>query len=511
MNTPTILAIFLTICLAGAAESSAENHHGPDRGDGRYENPVMGGDYPDPSVVRVGEDFYLTHSSFEYYPGLLVWHSRDLVNWRPLCHALTDSVGSVWAPELVHHRNRYYIYFPAGGTNWVVTADRPEGPWSKPVDLKVRGIDPGHVVGPDGKRYLHLSDGFFVTLADDGLSVIGEPKRVYHGWRFPEEWNVECFCLESPKLTVRNGYYYLTVAQGGTAGPATSHMVASSRAKTPWGPWEHSPYNPIVHTRSKEERWWSRGHGTLVDDAAGNWWILYHAYEKGFHTLGRQMLMEPIEWTSDGWFRVPEGTDPARPIRKPAGDVVPSVLPLSDTFSGSRLGLQWQFFREYEPERLAFTPNGLVMRAEGKTPTDSTPLLCTPPDHAYEITVEAEISPGAVGGLLLFYSPETYCGVGVEKDGVITYMRGRPYVREANTVGTRVFLKVVNDSHEVSVYFSPDGRKWKKSDRSIDSSGYHHNTFGGFLSLRAGVFAGGEGTVTFRNFTFRALPTPGQE
>jgi xylan 1,4-beta-xylosidase len=136
----------------------------------------------------------------------------------------------------------------AGITNAVVYASSPEGPWSDPVDLKIGHIDPGHVADDQGNRYLHMSDGYFVPLARDGLSVTGEMKKVYDGWPFPEDYNVECFCLEAPKITKRNGYYYLTSAEGGTAGPATSHMVVSSRSRTPWGPWEHSPHNPIVHT-----------------------------------------------------------------------------------------------------------------------------------------------------------------------------------------------------------------------------------------------------------------------
>ena len=115
-----------------------------------YENPVLGGDYPDPSILKVGEDYYMTHSSFEYIPGLLVWHSTDLVSWKRVCHALSTYVGSVWAPDLIRHGELFYIYFPAGGTNWVVMAENPSGPWYEPVDLELPGfIDPGHAVGKD--------------------------------------------------------------------------------------------------------------------------------------------------------------------------------------------------------------------------------------------------------------------------------------------------------------------------------------------------------------------------
>ena len=306
-----IIVILLTISLSACSEGSETD---------TFKNPVLGGDYPDPSVIRDGNDYYMTHSSFNYYPGLLVWHSKDLIHWERVCHALHKNVGSVWAPDIIKHDDTWYIYFPAGGTNWVVTAGTPEGPWSEPVDLKLRGfIDPGHLTGPDGKRYLYLSKGFIIQLSDDGLSTVGEPVHNYSGWEFPKEWSTECFCLESPKSTVRNGLYYLTSAEGGTAGPATSHMVVSARSASPMGPFENSPFNPVVHTESREERWWSQGHGTLVDDVDGNWWIMYHGYEKNFHTLGRQTLMLPIEWTADDWFRVPEGINSGDNMPLPSG------------------------------------------------------------------------------------------------------------------------------------------------------------------------------------------------
>ena len=262
----------------------------------------------------------MTFSSFDAYPGLVVWHSRDLVNWTPIGPALRKNVGAVWAPDLVKHQGRYYIYFPGVGpyrSNYVVWADDIRGPWSDPIDLKIGRIDPGHAVGPDGRRYLFLSAGYRVALADDGLSVIGEPVKVYDGWPIPESYVIEGFAQEGPKILRRGDYYYMVLAEGGTAGPPTGHMIVAARSRSIDGPWENSPYNPIVRTRSGAEPWWSRGHGTLVEDAAGQWWMVYHAYEKDYLTLGRQTLLEPVEWTSDGWFRIRAG-DPARPIVKPS-------------------------------------------------------------------------------------------------------------------------------------------------------------------------------------------------
>lgn len=265
--------------------------------------PILPGDYPDPSIVRDGKDFYMTHSPFYYAPGFLIWHSQDLQNWEPVCRAVPEYEGSAMAPDLVKYKDRFYLYFPSAGTNWVIWADDIRGPWSEPVDLKVGGIDPGHIADSAGNRYLYVNNGEIIRLTDDGLATIGQKRRVYDGWAYPKEWETEGMYLESPKLIYHNGYYYLTSAEGGTAGPATSHMAVAARSKNVDGPWENSPYNPIVHTYSASEEWWSKGHGTLIDDAEGNWWIVYHAYRNGYHTLGRSTLIEPVEWTDDGWYR----------------------------------------------------------------------------------------------------------------------------------------------------------------------------------------------------------------
>lgn len=475
---------------------------------GFFQNPVLGGDYPDPSILRVGKDYYMTHSSFEYYPGLLVWHSTDLVNWVRVSHALTKYVGSVWAPDLIYHKGIYYIYFPAGGNNWVVTSKSPEGPWSDPVDLKLKGyIDPGHLVDKDGIRYLYLSKGYIVKLSDNGLSIAGEPKFIYGGWEFPKSWSTECFCLESPKSTIKDGYYYLTVAEGGTAGPATSHMVVSARSTSPYGPWENSPYNPIVHTESRNEKWWSQGHGSLVDDEQGNWWILYHAYEKGFHSLGRQTLMLPVIWTSDNWFRITEGVKSDDRIKTPKGSLSENNTGLSDKFSSNKSGLQWQFFKDYAPERIEVRDNEMHFKAKGTSFENSSPLLVNSADRKYEIIVEYTIDPGVTAGLCLYYNELANARIAVDTTNFTVFNQKSSKIRMKNLLGNHGYLKVLNDDNEVSFYFSNNGKNWSRVERSLDMTGFNHNVFGGFLSLRAGLYAFGNGKVKFRNFVYKKIET----
>lgn len=471
-----------------------------------YLNPVLGGDYPDPSVLRVDSNYYMTHSSFNYCPGLLIWHSTDLVNWTRISHALHKYVGSVWAPDFIKHGETYYIYFPAGGTNWVVTAKSPEGPWSDPIDLDLPGfIDPGHVADKDENRYLYLSEGYIVRLADDGLSTLGEPEHIYNGWEFPESWSTECFCLESPKSTIRDEYFHLIVAEGGTAGPATSHMVVSARARSPYGPFENSPYNPIIHTESRSERWWSQGHGSLVEDVDGNWWIIYHGYEKGFHTLGRQTLMLPIEWTEDQWFRVPEGIKCSDTINAPAVQISSFDTKLSDDFEDHKLGLQWQFYKNYKPSRVLLRNGKLLLQAEGHSFTESSLLLVNSSDKQYEVQVEYTIENGTKAGLCLFYHEAANVRIEVDSDKFTVYNQKKEKIKSRNRFGNHGFLRILNNANEVSFYYCPDGEEWKKLERTIEISGFNHNVFGEFLSLRIGIYAFGDGNVEYDNFIYKKL------
>jgi xylan 1,4-beta-xylosidase len=510
IKLPSVVLLLLMI-FSGEISSYAQQAQKPAKASAAsskafYQNPILGGDYPDPSILRDGKDYYMTHSSFEYYPGLLIWHSTDLINWKRVTYALNKNVGSVWAPDLIKHKDTYYIYFPAGGTNWVVTAKSPAGPWSEPVDLKLTGfIDPGHLVDKEGIRYLYLSKGYIIQLSEDGLATVGEPKIGYQGWQFPKEWSTECYCLESPKSTVRNGYYYQTVAEGGTAGPATSHMVVSGRSKSPFGPWENSPYNPIIHTESRADRWWSQGHGTLVDDVNGNWWIMYHSYEKNFQTLGRQTLMLPIEWTKDQWFRVPKGVSASAPIKRPAGSPMKSEIGLSDDFTSPTLGLQWHSFKNLPYDRINLKDGKLELQATGTSFETSPPLLVNSADRKYEVQVEYTLSEGTTAGLTLFYNEQGNMRISVDAQQFAVYNQKNRKITEKNQLGNHGFLRILNDENEISFYYSQNGKEWTRVERSIDATGFNHNIFGGFMSLRAGLFAFGEGKVQFDNFVYKKL------
>jgi xylan 1,4-beta-xylosidase len=502
MKKTIIITLLIQLSLLANAQYQTQTNS---KGAGYYMNPIFAGDYPDPSILRDGDTYYMVHSSFEYYPGLLIWKSTDLINWTPVTHALHKYIGSVWAPDIVKFKNKYYIYFPANDKNFVVEASSIDGTWSNPVELKVEGIDPGHFTDENGKRYLYFSSGGYVQLSDDGLSVVGEVKHAYAGWPIPKDWSIELFALEGPKMAKRGEYYYLTVAEGGTAGPATGHMIISARSKSPFGPWENSPFNPLVRTVSKTERWWSKGHGTLLEDSKGSWWIVFHAYEKNYLNNGRQTLMQPVEWTKDGWFKTPDDIKTENPIKKPNTKASQTTFTLSDDFSTKSLGFQWKFFGEYDTTRFHFADKMLVVKGKGSFIGNSSPLLCVPSDHSYTAEVEMEIEGNAVGGLVMFYNNTAFSGILADKENIMTNLRGWQFVSEKNVINRHVFLRLKNIENTIDMFYSTDGIKWIKGPSSIEVSSLNHNALSGFLSLRIGLCSIGEGSVRFKNFIYKAL------
>jgi beta-xylosidase len=490
-----------------------EGQRKADMGDGRFLNPVLAGDRPDPSVLKDGDDYYLTHSSFEAVPGLLVWHSRDLVNWRPLVNALHEAIGSVWAPDLCKHGGRYYLYLPVKATPndiLVSWADRIEGPWSKPVALGLhKHIDPTHVAGEDGQRWLFLSGGDRVKLSADGLKLAGPIEHVYDPWRYPDDWDVESFSPEGPKMLRHGGWWHMLLAVGGTAGPPTGHMVIAARSRTLDGPWEQAPHNPLMRTRSPRERWWSRGHGSLVQGPRGDWWMLYHGYENSFHTLGRQMLLAPARFSADGWFHV--DADDGAPLAKPTGgEVVPHGLPLSDDFAVDTLKAHWQFLSGAGQMRRVRVAGGkLHLAATGaKGPGDSPPLGFIQGDPAFELTFDLDFDEGVQAGVVMFYSPRLYAGMGANARSFQLHRYGLDIraVPKGEGIARRMQLRMRCVRHVLTLFSRADATQaWAKFPVQMDVTGYHHNTAGGFASLRPAIYAAGQGEARFSNLRYRAL------
>jgi xylan 1,4-beta-xylosidase len=402
-----------------------------------------------------------------------------------------------WSTGLKSFANIFVIHAPA-----------MHGPWSEPIDLRISGlIDPGHIVGEDGRRHLFLSGINRVRLSADGLATDGAVEKVYEGWHYPDNWITEAYSLEGPKLLHRQGWFYIVSAVGGTGGPATGHMVIAARSRSIHGPWENCPHNPIVRTANTDERWWSRGHATAVEGPHGRWYLVYHGYENGYRTLGRQTLLEPIAWTRDGWFRA-QGGDLSQPLVKPIDSAMTTHgVVRSDDFSLPAFGTRWSFYgsRPDELRRAAFDNGSLLLSGKGTGPQDCSPLTQLVGDHSYEISVRVELVGDAVGGLLLFYNDRLYFGLGIDGTRMTTFKGGKPsYWAEPAPALRTMHLKIVNDRNIVTFYYGQDGTHWTRHAVRSETSGCHANTLDDLASLRPALFAAGKGAVRFRSFSYRA-------
>lgn len=275
----------------------------------QYTNPILPGFHPDPSICRVGEDFYLVTSTFEYFPGLPIYHSRDLVTWEQIGHVLTrDSQVSlpkgapnclgIYAPTIRYHKGMYYCIVTnvaEHGGNFIVTTTDPAEEWSDPIRLPFGGIDPSLFFDEDGKVYYTGTDtGVFICEINvETGEAIGEKQYAWNGTGGNNP--------EGPHLYKINGYYYLMIAEGGTE---LGHMTTIARAKAVYGPYEACPHNPILTNRGTELPIKAIGHADIFIDANDNWWAvclgnrpLSYPFR---HNLGRETMLVPVEW-ENGW------------------------------------------------------------------------------------------------------------------------------------------------------------------------------------------------------------------
>jgi xylan 1,4-beta-xylosidase len=509
-----LLSVLLSF---GSQLICAQSQTGSKLPKGTFINPVIKGYFSDPSILREGEDYYAIMSSHSYYPGMTIWHSRDLVNWNPICYTLDTYMGSIWAPDLVKHGDTYYIYFtnkqfpgdPYKSSNYVMTAKNISGPWSKPTDIMVKNIDPGHVVDTKtGQRYVYMSGGRMARLSTDGLTTDGTHKVVYEGWPIPDDWDVEGLALEGPKFFQKDGYYYAAWAQGGTHGPPTSHMVIVARSKHVEGPWENSPYNPVVHTYNRNEKWWSKGHGTIFETHEKKWFVMYHAYENGYYNLGRQALIEPITWTKDGWPVLEKGADPAKPQKLPIKGATTPPYVIGDHLNKFRVGMEWWFHEEFDPARFMVEDKVLTLKAKGESlAKDSNPLLFNAGEHAYSVSVEIEKTPDAHAGLIVYYNEKAFAGIGVKGKALMRYRRGEEGNQKKHSLPdyNHFHLKLVNRHHVVTLFVSADGINWEKLQTAIDVSPYQHNMLYESKACLPGLFVSGKGEARFKNVKYEVL------
>jgi xylan 1,4-beta-xylosidase len=478
-------------------------------------NPVLRGFNPDPSMVRVGDDYYIATSTFEWFPGVCIHHSRDLEHWhlaaRPLDRpALLDmrgepNSGGVWAPCLSWSDGLFYLVYTdmkrwAGQVkdchNYLTTAPAVEGPWSDPVSLNSSGFDASLFHEQGGKKWLvnmlwdyrSAQSGFGGILLQEycpeKLQLVGSPSMIFRG--------TELGLVEGPHLYGRGGFYYLVTAEGGTF---STHAVSVARSKHIQGPYEVMPGNPLLTSADDPGlALQSAGHGSLVQTQNGDWIMAYLCRRprvRGRSVLGRETCLQAIEWTKDGWPRLEQGgRSPAIEFRAPD---LPcrewENEPARDDFGDSALRPCYQSLRiPLDDSLMSLTERPGFLRLKGRESILSNFRQALVARRIGAFTVAAstcvEFEPATfqqLAGLAAFYSTESFYYLYISRAahatkslglmrcerGVISY----PVEKEYPVVDwKRVFLGLDMDHERLSFRYSPDGSRWTRIGWEMDSS-----------------------------------------
>ncbi|HEY0333086.1 MAG TPA: glycoside hydrolase family 43 protein [Stenotrophomonas sp.] len=506
---------------------------------GHFRNPILAGFYPDPSITRVGDRYYLVNSTFAYFPGIPVFESRDLVHWKLLGHAI-DRPGQldfkglgtsrgVFAPSISHHDGVFYLFNTAvdNGGNYYLTARDPAGPWSDPVWLPgVDGIDTSLFVDDDGQGYLLNNGPPQGAPRYEGHRAIwmqafdlkrGQPAGVRRvlldGGVVPSSKPI---WIEGPHIYKREGWYYLSSAEGGT-GPQHSQVVL--RARSPWGPYEPYAHNPILTQRGlppdRAHPIANAGHADLVEGIDGHWWAVFLAsrtYGQGHYQTGRETFLLPVQWR-DGW-----------PVILEAGQAIPQVLkapgwmqgdadqaPLSgnfawrDDFDGPALRPEWLSLREPPQDwaSLDATPGRLRLqpRADGLESKGLPSFLGRRQQHRHfdaRLAMQPPAHAGTSAGLAMYQDEAHWMFLGVHRPGA----DGRLELQLQRRVGgqTEILARApIEEAAELRVgvdvadgrgdfgYDDGHGWRWLRQDEDIHT--LSTDMAGGFVGVTLGPYA----------------------
>nr|AXL05839.1 alpha-N-arabinofuranosidase [uncultured bacterium] len=470
-----------------------------------FRNPVLPGNYPDPSVCRVGADFYLVTSSFAYYPGIPLFHSRDLVGWRQLTHVLDrpeqlplaglDVSDGIWAPTIRHHDGTFYVVATLarnrrGSRTFVVTADDPAGPWSDPVTLEADGIDPSLFFDDDGRCWFTgcrdaVSGGpgelWLRELDLARLKLVGPTHVLWQG-------AVRGAWVEAPHLYKHEGRYHLIAAEGGTE---RNHSVTAARADAVTGPYATDPRSPLLTHRHRgpDEPVHNVGHADLVTTPDGETWAVTLGVRpvEGTHTLGREVFLVPVVWGPHGPVFAPESGG-VRMVER-----LPSVATGQST-DGSAPGLEWNSLRG--PVDIRPSPNGFDI---GLTPeplsSTGVPAFVGRRQQHLRCVVRARIGftaghPAEEAGLAVFQNQDHHATLARTMDHVVLT------VREAG-VDTRVAATPVTAAEVVlTVEADEAGYTFRVGETTlgaIERSFFSTERAGGFVGVYLGLYATSNG------------------
>lgn len=524
-----------------------------------HHNPILTGFNPDPSIVRVGEDYYIATSTFEWFPGVQIHHSKDLVNWtlvsRPLNRVnqldllgVPDS-GGVWAPCLTYDDGTFYLIYTnvksfdgvwKDTPNYLVTSKEIDGEWSDPIFLDSRGFDPSMYHEADGKKYYlsmlvdhregKLFGGIIMQEYDSNLKqLIGPTHYLFKG--------TELNCTEGPHMYKRNGYYYLLLAEGGTE---YGHAVSIARSKSITGPYEIHPENPILSSRDNPEAPLQKtGHGDLVEGPDGDWHLVFLTGRplttRGRCPLGRETAMEEINW-KDGWPWLKNGTRvaslnlpslPAKKEDKTAETVSFDRDQLPTSFQSLRVPItsDWlsltdrtEALRMYGQESLSsLLRQSLVARRLQHFEIEASTTIDFKPTHFQHMA-----------GLVCFYNTYHwhYLYVSGWEDGsrrlqVLTCNRYQIKEHLAEVVQLpvegNIHLKVIWKKADLQFYYGLDDGNWVEIGPVLDGSilsddyvqdaenRYRAAFTGAFIGMCCQDLSGHKGYADFLNWTYKPL------
>jgi len=483
-----------------------------------YANPVLTGFHADPSVVRVGDDYYLVTSSFEYFPGVPVYHSRDLVHWRQVGYALTresqlalagrKASKGIFAPTIRWHDGTFYMVTTniEGGGTFFVTAKDPAGEWSEPVWIGEKGfsMDPSLFFDDDGKVYYTRHGGgrngaiyqAEIDVATGKLAA--EPRLAWSG--------TGGIWPEGPHLYKVGGTYYLMISEGGTS---YQHSLTVARAKSPWGPFEADPANPILtHRGHPELPLQAVGHGDLVESAEGAWWMVLLGIRPTdrAHHIGRETLLAPVSWDAQGWPHV-NGDRPLALTMDGAG--LPPSHPwpaeaVRDDFDAPRLALPWEHLRTAALDTYSLTERPGALRLKGTTATlddVASPAFVARRQEQLRMRAATHVSfaPAAesqVAGLVLRQDEANHyelriAGAGARRVELVTRIKGTSTVQRTAAVGAgdvTLQVEAFPDRYEFS-YGVDDGALAPLG--SVPTRPLASEQTGGFTGVFVGMYASG--------------------
>ncbi|RVX41452.1 alpha-N-arabinofuranosidase [Nonomuraea polychroma] len=489
-----------------------------------FRNPVLPGCYPDPSVCRVGADFYLVTSSFAYYPGIPLFHSRDLVEWRQLTHVLNrpgqlpleglDVSDGVWAPTIRHHDGTFYVVSTLarnrqGALTFIVTAQDPAGPWSDPIPLEAEGIDPSLFFDDDGRCWLTacrdaVEDGpgelWMRELDLERLKLVGPTHVLWRG-------AVRGAWVEAPHLYRRDGVYYLIAAEGGTG---SNHSVTAARSDVVTGPYATDPRSPLLthRHRSPDEPIQNVGHVDLVETPDDETWAVALGVRPidGTHTLGREVFLVPVTWGAHGPVFAPESGRvrlserlPSIASGRPGDD---SAIVRRTSFDEPALGLEWNSLRGPVGNRIRPSAVGKGIDIDlAPEPLSSTgvPAFIARRQQHVRFRAQTRISfaaehPSEEAGLAVFQNQDHHATLALTVDGggraqaVLT-------VRDAGTSTRVASVPVTAGNALFAVEGDEAGYTFRLSDddgwislATIGRSFFSTERAGGFVGVYLGLY-----------------------